>query len=200
MSWYSNENEETSPTQNEESCDLTDSRIDRLDEIQEEPSREQNASTNVYKVVWKMVVKPVSKDSKQAFLALNVFEQWPLCPPEDFLFKILLFIWYWFSRRFQNMPFIHKSEFFLFSFGIYLNTYSKTVPLCLTFNNKSICLKSCFVFSMTYNISRCNNKEAKWSDSYKRSILIYCKSFTWGLDFLTQVWHVPDAKIVSCAE
>ena len=51
MSWYSNENEETSPTQNEESCDLTDSRIDRLDEIQEEPSREQNASTNVYKVV-----------------------------------------------------------------------------------------------------------------------------------------------------
>lgn len=51
MSWYSNENEETSPTQNEESCDLTDSRIDRLDEIQEEPSTEQNASTNVYKVV-----------------------------------------------------------------------------------------------------------------------------------------------------
>ena len=50
MSWYSNDNEERneSPESNEsgEQC-LTDSRRERLDEIQEEPSAEQNG----YKVV-----------------------------------------------------------------------------------------------------------------------------------------------------
>ena len=153
MSWYSNDNEERneSPESNEsgEQC-LTDSRRERLDEIQEEPSAEQNG----YKVVWvpntgssavnrgsyscRKVAVMVASTATWLFLALKYSKKRPLAQRRKFPFFHDAIDFTWIHDSQSLMPFIQ----------LHILWFLAASHLII----KSICLQSLF-WDMKYIFS-----------------------------------------------